>query len=141
MASLGMTITRANWRNAPAAITPSTTIPARATSPITRASRRRGRAPTCISPDIATILHRTNGATVARRVARSPSVVQPHPHQRQQLLDVDRLGDVVRGAGGYAALAVALHGLGRQGDDGERRVLVVGADDARGLVAVEARHH
>ena len=36
---------------------------------------------------------------------RSP--VQPYAHQRNQLLDVDRLGDVVRGAGGDRLLAVA----------------------------------
>ena len=46
--------------------------------------------------------------------------------ERQQLLGVDRLGDVVGGAGLEAFLAVALHGLGRERDDrqpAEARVL------------------
>ena len=40
--------------------------------------------------------------------------------QRQQLVGVDRLGDVVRRAGLQALLAVALHGLGRQRENRQR---------------------
>src|SRR5689334_22771507 len=53
-------------------------------------------------------------------IARS-SPVQPDPQQREQLLGVDRLRDVVGGARLDALLAVALHRLGGDGDD--RQVL------------------
>src|SRR6187397_2911267 len=43
--------------------------------------------------------------------------IEPHPQQRQKLLGIHRLGDVVARAGFDALLAVALHRLGGQRDD------------------------
>src|SRR2546430_5211609 len=62
--------------------------------------------------------------------------VQPRPYQRQQLLGVNRLGDVVRSPRFQALLAVALHGLGGEGDDRQLPELMLAADAAHGLVAV-----
>src|SRR5256885_6439699 len=67
--------------------------------------------------------------------------VQPRPYQRQQLLGVHRLGDVVRSPRFQALLAVALHGLGGEGDDRQQPELMLAADAAHGLVAVHFRHH
>src|SRR5947209_18916272 len=58
---------------------------------------------------------------LARRAASRPpalagSLAQPGPDQRHQLVRLDRLGDVVRGAGAQALLPIALHRLGRHGD-------------------------
>ena len=66
---------------------------------------------------------------------------QPDAHQRQQLLGVHRLGDVVGGAGVQALLAVAFHRLGGQGQDRQRAELGILADLAHGLVAVHLGHH
>src|SRR5205807_1451661 len=67
--------------------------------------------------------------------------VQPRPYQGQQLLGVHRLGDVVRSPRLEALLAVALHGLGGEGDDRQQPELMLAADAAHGLVAVHFRHH
>ena len=55
-----------------------------------------------------------SGLGAARRV-------QPDAQQREQLLGVDRLGDVVGRAGLDALLAVALHRLGGERDDRQVR--------------------
>src|SRR5262245_5910363 len=47
------------------------------------------------------------------------SPMQPHTQRRQELLGVDGLGKIVGGTGLQALLAVALHGLGRECDDGQ----------------------
>jgi hypothetical protein len=67
--------------------------------------------------------------------------MQPHPHQRQQLGHIDRLGDVVRGAGVDALVAIAFHRLGGERDDGQRMEGGDLADRAHGVVAVHLRHH
>src|SRR5438270_4849970 len=64
---------------------------------------------------------------------------KPGTEQRQQLLGVHRLGDVVGGAGLQALLAVALHGLRGQRDDGQVLQAVDAADRGHRLVAVHAR--
>ena len=65
----------------------------------------------------------------------------PDPEQRQQKVEIDRLGDVVGRAGLEALLAIALHRLGGHRDQrnvGDRRPA---ADLAHRLVAVHLRHH
>ena len=57
--------------------------------------------------------------------------MQPHAQRRQQLLGVDRLGEIVRGAGLEALLAVALHRLRGQRDDRQPR----GTPDSAGSPA------
>src|SRR5438874_3089684 len=76
---------------------------------------------------------------IGRRL--SGLLVQPHPQQRRQLLDVHRLRDVVRRTRLEAFLAIALHRLRGQGDDRQGPELRVPADDPDGVVAVELRHH
>src|SRR5579864_764808 len=68
-------------------------------------------------------------------------LTEPAFHAVEELLDVDRLGDVVGCAGVDALLPVALHGPGGDGDDGQPGVLGHAADGAGGLVAVHPRHH
>ena len=58
-----------------------------------------------------------------------------HP---EELVLVDRLGEHVVHAGGHHPLALVLHRVGGQGDDGQLRVL--GLDDGGGLVAVHHGH-
>ena len=65
----------------------------------------------------------------------------PHPQQRQQQVDVDRLGDVVRRAGVEAFLPVALHRLGGDRDQRDVRQLRARADPLHRLVAVHLGHH
>src|SRR5450759_1385108 len=82
----------------------------------------------------------------ARRAAAWPPhsrslSVQPDPKQRNELLRVDRLGDVVGRARLHALLPVALHGLRRQGDDRKVLELLHTADPLRGLESVHLRHH
>src|SRR5512145_1764228 len=68
-----------------------------------------------------TLSGRARGArsfsSVLSCVALMLLAVQPHPDQRQQLLGVDWLRDVVRSAGLQALLAIALHRLRRERDD------------------------
>src|ERR1700677_1888932 len=45
--------------------------------------------------------------------------IQPGSHQREQLFGIHRFGDVIRSPRFNAFFAVALHGLGGQGDDGD----------------------
>src|SRR4051812_30307883 len=78
------------------------------------------------------------GLRGAASVISAPSLAarrleEPDAQQRQQLLGVDRLGDVVRGAGVDALLAVALHRLGGQRDDRQRAEASVAADGAHGV--------
>src|ERR1700685_1742258 len=47
------------------------------------------------------------------------SAMKPHSDSKQQLLGVDRFGEIIGGAGFKAFLPVALHRLGRQGDNGK----------------------
>ena len=74
---------------------------------------------------------------------RSASPVRRHPggHQREQLVQVDRLGDVVAGAGGQAGLPVAGHRLGGQEDHRQVPALRLRPDPPGGLVAVQVGHH
>src|SRR5690606_5956822 len=69
------------------------------------------------------------------------SSVQPSPEHGEQVHDVDRLGEVVPGAGFDALLAVALHRLGGDGDDGQVLALGEPADLLHGLDAVHLGHH
>ena len=66
---------------------------------------------------------------------------QPGSDRGDQLLGVDRLGDVVVGARVETALSFAGHDLARHRDDRDRPELVEGADRAHRVVAVHARHH
>jgi hypothetical protein len=59
----------------------------------------------------------------------------------EQAFQLDRLGEIVVGAGGEAALLVFLHRLGRDGDDGQLLPARVLADLAHRGVAVHLRHH
>ena len=75
----------------------------------------------------------------------SPSVDrQPALERGAQLVDVHRLGQIGIHAGREAALLLALHGIGRDRDDRRARARAAlglgGADLARQLVAVHARH-
>src|ERR1044071_4740267 len=56
-------------------------------------------------------------STIRMFVFSSILPVQPSSQHRQEMLAVHRLGQVVPCAGGDAFLPVALHGLGRVGDD------------------------
>src|SRR6266446_3085976 len=51
------------------------------------------------------------------RPSPPPLANQPRPQHRDELLGVDRLGQVVPGAGLDALLAITLHGLGGDRDD------------------------
>src|SRR5687768_4050115 len=64
------------------------------------------------------------------------SGLQPHANQRQQLVGVDGFGDVIGCAGLQALLAVALHGLGGQRDDGQQPECRNFTDAPHGLVAI-----
>ena len=66
---------------------------------------------------------------------------QPGPHHGQQLVQVDRLGDVVTRPGHQALVPVARHRL--RGEEQDRQVGEPGLlpDLRRGLVAVHLRHH
>ena len=61
---------------------------------------------------------------------------------RGERLRRHRLRDVVVQAGRETPLAVALHGIGRQGDDGDATgcASFLGADRARGLEAIHVGH-
>ena len=78
------------------------------------------------------------GARRSRLFARSRD---PHPQQREQQLDIDRLGDIVGRAGIEALLPVALHRLGGHRDQRQIGKLRPLADLLHGLVAVHFRHH
>src|SRR5208283_296545 len=67
--------------------------------------------------------------------------MEPHPQRGEELFGVDRLGEIVRGAGFEAFLAIALHGLGGQGNDRQTAVGRVAADVLDRLVTVHFRHH
>src|SRR6476620_6111375 len=69
------------------------------------------------------------------------STEQPHAHEREQLVGIHWLGNVVARTRVEALLAVALHGLGRQRQDRQRPVLGLLADLAHGLVPVHLGHH
>src|SRR5688500_1376033 len=79
----------------------------------------------------------SNRAFEGASMEASVSAGQPHAEQRQELLQIDRLRDVVRRAGLDAFLAVVLHRLGRDRDDGQVPELIEPADDAHGVVAVK----
>src|SRR3982750_1356554 len=91
----------------------------------TRERTRRGTASSPSSPTTARFNWSPPPSATVKRTAVSlfarfaRSLVQPDPHERHELVDVDRLGDVVRRPRGDALLAIALHGLGGQGDDGK----------------------
>src|SRR5579862_4556702 len=69
------------------------------------------------------------------------SRVEPHPQQRQQLVGIHRLGDVIRRAGLQTLLAVAFHGLRGERDDRQAAEARILADEPHGFVAVHLRHH
>src|SRR5882724_5490649 len=69
---------------------------------------------------------------------------RPYPplERGPQFIGLHRLGDVVVHPGGEAALAIALHGIRRHGDDGHVRAYrrFALADRGRRLVAIHLRH-
>src|SRR4051795_10080209 len=128
------------------------------TASSTTATYSASRARRASSPDSAVTSRASSGSSTAVRASRVsgrsstsrtlgrsgtaggrvmiPASLQPHPHERQELVHVHRLGDVVGGPRGDALLAVALHRLRRERDD--RQVLEAARrpDRARRLVAV-----
>src|SRR5215211_4681261 len=107
----------------------------------TRSARRRP-----ASTPSSAVTPASRGSTLMTRSGvRAPryrrSSVQPDPHEREQLVRVHRLRDVVGRAGRDALLAIALHCLRRQRDDGQRPESWVLPDRPRRLVAVHVRHH
>src|SRR5207237_6088949 len=54
---------------------------------------------------------------VVRVFSMGASTVQPETEDSAQLLGVDRLGEIIRSAGGDAFLAVAFHSFGRHRDN------------------------
>src|SRR5262250_1771692 len=65
----------------------------------------------------------------ARPLVIAPTLpAQPDAQNPQQVLDLDRLGDVVRRARGQRLLPVAAHRLGGQRDDRQRGELRPGPD-------------
>ena len=71
----------------------------------------------------------------SRRNARRAQVP---PENRPQLRRIDRFGKVVVAARFQAMLAIAHHGMRREGHDGAAPAIV--AEPSRGLVAVHSRH-
>src|ERR1700679_1288026 len=65
---------------------------------------------------------------------QTKSAMKPHSDSKQQLLGVDRFGEIIGGAGFKAFLPVALHRLGRQRDNGEPPEGRIRTDNANGLV-------
>src|ERR1700676_5453081 len=65
----------------------------------------------------------------------------PHAHYGEKLFEVDGFGDVIRRASLQTFVAVALHGLGGESDDGQ--VLESGnlADGLRRLIPIHFGHH
>ncbi len=74
-------------------------------------------------------------------VAHRRSSVQPHPQERQQLVCVHGLGDVVRRPGLETFLTIAFHGLRRQGQNGQPAERRMAADFTYCLVTVHLGHH
>src|SRR5438132_11739637 len=71
----------------------------------------------------------------------SSPAVQPDAQEGEQLLRIDRLGDIVRGAGFDTLLPVSLHGLGCQSNDRQQPKPFRLADGPHRFVAVHDRHH
>src|SRR5713101_5802208 len=71
----------------------------------------------------------------------APFSARPQADELQELVDIDRLGKVVRRARDDALVPILLEGLGGDGDDRQRLVGRVLADRLHGLVAVHLRHH
>ena len=69
------------------------------------------------------------------------SAVEPHAQEREQLVCVDRLGDVNGRTSLEALLPVAFHRLRRECEDRQCAELLFFPDAAHRLVAVHARHH
>src|ERR1700761_7091217 len=78
-----------------------------------------------------------------REVAMSAlaSTIQPNSQQRQQFVRVHRLGNVIRSTSFQTFFTVTFHGLGGQGQDGQRAETGILADFPHGLVTVHFRHH
>src|SRR2546422_4693606 len=72
---------------------------------------------------------------------RSASASEPRPQHADQELGVDRLGEVIPGACFHALFAVALHGLRRDGNDGELLARADLANLADRIDAVDLGHH
>ena len=67
--------------------------------------------------------------------------MQPHAYREQQLLGIDRFGQVVGRAGFKAFFTIAFHRFGSQRDDGKADELRILSDNANRLEAVHLRHH
>jgi hypothetical protein len=86
------------------------------------------------------------GASIgARRLARRVLDLHPALERGAQLIHVHGLGQIGVHAGREAALVLALHGVGGDGDDrrARRRAAALALEDAdlaRQLVTVHARH-
>ena len=67
--------------------------------------------------------------------------MQPHSQGRQELLGVDRLCEIIGGAGFQTLLTVAFHRFGGQRNDRQPPESRVGADHLHRLIAVHFGHH
>src|SRR5262245_9028224 len=76
-----------------------------------------------------------------RSAPTPPSTDQPRPQHRDELLGIDRLGEIVPGAGLAALLSIALHGLGGDRDDRHVTEPRIEPDLSPGLHAVHLRPH
>src|SRR4051812_42989637 len=110
-------------------------------------SRRRARSESSArsrrypgSPRIASRASRFRGSSSTSRMSIGGGIVhlavEPDPQQRQELLGVDRLGDVARATRLEALLPIALHRLGGEGNDRQRAQRGIRADLTHRLVAV-----
>src|SRR5262245_32143134 len=67
--------------------------------------------------------------------------IEPDAQHRKELIHVDRLGDVIGGAGFDALVAIGLHRLGCQSDDRKVFEPFDPPDSLHRLVTVHLRHH
>src|SRR6266511_3809610 len=81
------------------------------------------------------------GSLAPRRSHLPPGAADPGRHDLEQLIEVDRLGDVVARARREAGLPVARHRLRGQEHHGQVGEPPVAPDGAGGLVAVLVGHH
>ena len=78
---------------------------------------------------------------IAIHLAHGASAMEPDAKSRKQLIRIDRLRQIVRGANLEAPLAVAFHRFCGERNDRQPLHRRIGANRLHGLVAVHFRHH